>query len=75
MSEKDYMNFLKLHDAIRINDYVVYSYTSAIGYECYGAFGVFEIDGQYYINEQPSFADRTESARQKCIDFAIIKTD
>lgn len=73
MSEKDFMNFLKLHDAIRINDYVIYSYISKIGHICYGAYNVIEMDGLYYIDEQPSFSDRTERARQKCIDFAIIK--
>lgn len=75
MSEKDFIKFLKLHDAIRINDFVIYSYTSAIEYECYGAFGAFEMDGEYYINENPSFSDRGERAKQRCIDFAITKTN
>ena len=51
MSEKDFMNFLKLHDAIRINDYVIYSYISKIGHICYGAYNVIEMDGLYYIDE------------------------
>lgn len=75
MSEKEFIKFLKLHDAIRINDFVIYNYNSAMNYECYGAFGVFEMDGEYYINENPSFAARDEKAKQRCIDFAITKTN
>lgn len=73
MNKQEYKNFLKSHDAIRINNYVIHSYTSYVGWTCYGAFHVSEIDGGYYINERPEVYFRDEKALQRCIDFAITK--
>lgn len=75
MDKADYEKFLKANDAIRINDYLIYAYKSTIDYSCYGAFNVVEMDGEYYINEKPSFADRGEKAKNRCIDFAMIIND
>lgn len=73
MNKQQYEKFLKAHDAIRMNDYVIYGYVSYIGSICYGAYYVSEIDGEYYINENPEISFRDEKALQRCIDFATTK--
>lgn len=73
MNKNEYEKFLKAHDAIRINNHVIYSSVSKIGYICYSAYNIIEMEGEFFINETPEISFRDEKALQRCIDFAMSK--
>lgn len=70
MDSNEFRKFIEDNDAIRMNDYIVMSYVAVTGHECWGAFLWTEIDGEIYINNQPSYSSRGDNAKDRCILYA-----